>query len=109
MMSSAQPPDLLGPLRAQQHPPPNAQPSTGPQTAFTLSTQLQPTQSLQQPPTAAPLTPVEPRTLDPTFEPLERAGRALNNEMARDERFPGLDNLVQRSLFYCFAYGRGCQ
>ena len=36
------------------------------------------------------------RTLDPTFEPLERAGRAINDGIRKDDQFPELDQLVQR-------------
>lgn len=36
------------------------------------------------------------RTVDPTFEPLELAGRAINDGIRKDDRFPELDQLVQR-------------
>jgi hypothetical protein len=43
-------------------------------------------------------TPAVPeRTVDPTFEPLERAGRAINEGIRKDDRFPELDQLVQRT------------
>jgi hypothetical protein len=38
------------------------------------------------------------RSVDPTFEPLERAGRAINDGIRKDDRFPELDQLVQRML-----------
>ena len=40
--------------------------------------------------------PSESRAVDPTFEPLERARRAINNGIRRDDLFPELDQLVQR-------------
>ena len=39
------------------------------------------------------------RSVDPTFEPLERAGRAINEGIRKDDRFPELDQLVQRMQF----------
>jgi hypothetical protein len=39
---------------------------------------------------------LETKTVDPTFEPLERAGRAINDGIRKDDRFPELDQLVQR-------------
>ena len=47
-----------------------------------------------QPQTVA--TQPDQRTVDPTFEPLERAGRAINDGIRKDDRFPELDQLVQR-------------
>jgi hypothetical protein len=38
------------------------------------------------------------RSVDPTFEPLERAGRAINDGIRKDDRFPELDQLVQRMM-----------
>jgi hypothetical protein len=51
----------------------------------------------QQPKNVAP---PETRTVDPTFEPLERAGRAINDGIRKDDRFPELDQLVQRMQYY---------
>jgi len=36
------------------------------------------------------------RTADPIFEPLERAGRFVNEGIRKDNSFPELHNLVQR-------------
>lgn len=47
--------------------------------------------------TTAPQQP-DVRTVDPTFEPLERAGRAINEGIRKDDRFPELDQLVQRMI-----------
>ena len=79
---------------------------------FGLSSQakLQPSQpqqvpsSLSQPQQPQPTTVAagitqptgDTRTRDPTFEPLERAGRAINDAIRKDDRFPELDTLVQR-------------
>jgi predicted subunit of tRNA(5-methylaminomethyl-2-thiouridylate) methyltransferase len=41
----------------------------------------------------------ETRTVDPTFEPLERAGRAINDGIRKDDRFPELDQMVQRNIY----------
>jgi hypothetical protein len=42
------------------------------------------------------IAPTDARSLDPTFEPLERARRAINDGIRKDDRFPDLDQLVQR-------------
>jgi hypothetical protein len=61
---------------------------------YGLSTQAKAAPPTQ--PASTTTTQPEPRTVDPTFEPLERAGRAISDGIRRDERFPNLDQLVQR-------------
>jgi hypothetical protein len=61
---------------------------------YGLSTQAKAAQATQPQTTVA--TQPDQRTVDPTFEPLERAGRAINDGIRKDDRFPELDQLVQR-------------
>jgi len=96
MMSSASSPDFRPSLRRQQRP--NAPSLSSSSSVFGVSGQAQSTQVTQ--PAITPTTTItpapQPSTLDPTFEPLERAGRAINDGIRKDERFPELDQLVQR-------------
>ena len=62
---------------------------------FGLSVQTQSGLPAPQPNPAPPQP--DSQTLDPTFEPLEQARRAINEFLKGDERFPELDQLVQRS------------
>lgn len=97
MMSSASTPDFRGSLRRQTRRP---QPQTlsSSSSMYGLSSQnTSGTVTQQQPTNVASL---ETRTVDPTFEPLERAGRAINDGIRKDDRFPELDQLVQR-MQYC--------
>ena len=61
---------------------------------YGLSTQAQSAQPVPQQGVAPPQS--DTRTVDPTFEPLERAGRAINEGIKKDDSFPELDQLVQR-------------
>jgi len=61
---------------------------------YGLSTQANSTQSA--PPATTVAAQPDTRSVDPTFEPLERAGRAINDGIRKDDRFPELDQLVQR-------------
>ena len=97
-MSSASTPATL--RRHQRHP--NAPSLSSSSSTYGLSSQsnaaatasTQPAQPATTMSTA--VTPPDSRTLDPTFEPLERAGRAINDGIRKDDRFPELDQLVQR-------------
>lgn len=61
-------------------------------------------------PASVTTTQAETRTIDPTFEPLERAGRAINDGLRRDDRFPDLDQLVQRNTnTLMILTNRGCK
>jgi hypothetical protein len=89
MMSSNSTPDFRATLRRQQRP--NAPSLSSSSSVYGLSAQ-----SKSGPPTQ-PTTATAPQPpLDPTFEPLERAGRAINDGIRKDDRFPELDQLVQR-------------
>jgi len=93
MMSSASTPDFMASLRRQQRRPHT--PSLGSSSStYDLSARA----SSAPPVAQQTATPVQPnsRTLDPTFEPLERAGRSINDGIRKDDRFPELDQLVQR-------------
>ena len=79
----------------------SSQATTGPSTQQQQQQPLTTTTTTQQQVVAQP---AETRTLDPTFEPLERSGRAINDSIRKDDRFPELDQLVQRIS----AVGRGC-
>jgi hypothetical protein len=69
---------------------------------YGLSTQNQQQQQQQlavsTPQGAGALAQAEARAADPTFEPLERAGRFVNDGIRKDNSFPELDNLVQRMI-----------
>jgi hypothetical protein len=92
MMSSASTPDFRATLRRQQQRRPNT--LTTSSSMYGLSTQAKSTQSTQPATTVADQP--DTRSVDPTFEPLERAGRAINEGIRKDDRFPELDQLVQR-------------
>jgi hypothetical protein len=101
MMSSTSTPDF----RASSLRRPSRRPATP---SFASSSTLygpstsQPQQSIPQPSqsqtTVAPPQATDALTTDPTFEPLERAGRAINDGIRKDDRFPELDQLVQRKF-----------
>ena len=91
-MSSASTPDFRATLRRQQQRRPNT--LTTSSSMYGLSTQAKSTQSPQ--PTTTVADQPDTRSVDPTFEPLERAGRAINEGIRKDDRFPELDQLVQR-------------
>jgi hypothetical protein len=95
MMSSASSPDFRATLRRQQQR--SSAPSlSSSSSALGLSAQAKST--VAQPAAATTPTPQQDlRTVDPTFEPLERAGRAINDGIRKDDRFPELDQLVQRN------------
>jgi hypothetical protein len=67
---------------------------------YGLSTHNKPQQQQQQLAVTAEgagtVAPADARAADPTFEPLERAGRFVNDGIRKDNSFPELDNLVQR-------------
>jgi hypothetical protein len=96
-MSSASTPDFRGSLRRQPRRP---QPQTlsSSSSMYGLSSQNTSAPVTQQQPKNG--APPETRTVDPTFEPLERAGRAINDGIRKDDRFPELDQLVQRMQYY---------
>ena len=95
MMSSASSPDLRATLRRQQQRS-NAPSLSSSSSALGLSAQAKSSQVAQ--PAATTATPQQDsRTMDPTFEPLERTGRAINDGIRKDDRFPELDQLVQRN------------
>jgi hypothetical protein len=95
-MSSASPPDFRPTLRHQQRP--SAPSLSSSSSVFGVSGQAQSIQVTQPATTPTTITTPAPHpaTLDPTFEPLERAGRAINDGIRKDDRFPELDQLVQR-------------
>jgi hypothetical protein len=75
---------------------------------YGVSTQAKPAPPTQ--PASTTATQPETRTFDPTFEPLERAGRAINDGLRRDDRFPDLDQLVQRiTITLKILMNRGCK
>jgi len=63
---------------------------------YGLSAQAKSAPQLQQQTTTQVAPQPDTRTLDPTFEPLQRAGQAINDALRKDDRFPELDQLVQR-------------
>jgi hypothetical protein len=97
-MSSASTPDFRATLRRQQQQQqqqrrPNTLTSSS--SMYGLSTQALNTTQSTQPASTVTAQP-DTRNVDPTFEPLERAGRAINEGIRKDDRFPELDQLVQR-------------
>jgi len=104
MMSSASTPDFRGSLRRQSRRP---QPQTLPSSSSMYGLSAQTTSGAVTNP--QPTNPPQPetRTVDPTFEPLERAGRAINDGIRKDDRFPELDHMVQRKCFMCTGKLRG--
>lgn len=66
---------------------------------YSLSTASQlPPPALQAAQTKTAIASLRPDALpmDPMFEPLERAGRAITEALRKDELFPELDTLVTR-------------
>ena len=116
MMSSASTPDFRGSIRRSQQQ--QQRRTQTPQLShsssiYGLSAQAKSAppvlQQQQQPQTASTTTiqvvaQPDTRALDPTFEPLERAGRAINDALRKDDRFPELDTLVQRIHLSLFPY-----
>ena len=115
MMSSASTPDFRGSIRRSQQQ--QQRRTQTPQLShsssiYGLSAQAKsapPVLQQQQPQTASTTTiqvvaQPDTRALDPTFEPLERAGRAINDALRKDDRFPELDTLVQRIHLSLFPY-----
>ena len=92
-MSSASTPDFRATLRRQQQRRPNTLAHSS--SMHGLSTQGKSVLSTSQPASTVATQP-DTRSVDPTFEPLERAGRAINEGIRKDDRFPELDQLVQR-------------
>jgi hypothetical protein len=100
MMSSASTPDFRANLRRQQRHP-NSPSLSSPSSSYGLSVPSRATAAATQATqpattTSTAVAPPDSRTLDPTFEPLERAGRAINDGIRKDDQFPQLDQLVQR-------------
>ena len=92
MMSSASTPDFRASLRRTQRRPIPSQMSSS-ASMYGLSAQANASTTAQTTTAVA-----DTRTVDPTFEPLERAGRAINDGIRKDDRFPELDQLVQRMV-----------
>jgi hypothetical protein len=104
MMSSASNPDFRATLRRQHS---SQRQSAAPALSssasmYGLSIQNQQQQQQQlavsTPQGAGAVVPADARASDPTFEPLERAGRFVNDGIRKDNSFPELDNLVQRMI-----------
>jgi nuclear pore complex protein Nup155 len=93
-MSSASTPDFRGTLRRQQQRRSNAPSLTHSTSQYGLSAQAAAPPPLPSPSAVAKKD--DARTSDPTFAPLERAGRAINDGILKDNRFPDLDFLVQQ-------------
>jgi hypothetical protein len=96
MMSSVSSPDFRATLRRQQRHSNAASLSSSSMHGLSASSNAAAATQATQPTTSTAVALPDSRTLDPTFEPLERAGRAINDGITKDDQFPQLDQLVQR-------------